>query len=248
MSLTFLAREDVVSISSEALVLRSSSVARQLPWGSDWQQLMIGVRFRIDGGWVSYGDAVTNMNFGTATAIPRWQVGLCSGGQAVVDDGINHFCGAISFLNTWGNAGTSESDRGYTVGPGGMLIATQIGWTRTSYGGSISAASAGFTATEGLACAIFVQITKGSPTWSLKYAIPNAYSNGDTKTAQQVSVMCETDIENAPTWDSGYQRSNSAGTPTIDESTYGPLDSVCLYWNWQMPRMRIFDIYVHKRY
>lgn len=200
--------------------LSASSVMRRLGFGTSWSQLRVGVRVRACSGAspIPYGDGLT----------PRFGVGLCASTGAVFTRNMvaGHWVGIITTGASWAVTiqGSDEYSLGFvTSAPakkvdGTLTVGTNFANTPSVGGGEEP------TTTFTFPVLYFVDITKGSPNYSMKlFSIGNPANGGGQSRAQFLEQMV------LPTPALVNYLYSTAQTIAVDESADGTLDSINIF-------------------
>lgn len=208
--------------------------------GTSWSVIRVGIRLSIE-------DSGANI-----ISTPRFAFGICSGTSNIfMDATTTHFFGAVSNGATWQRrtTGTGYSDNSYGVGgnPGytnnGYCVAKRIGSTLTVGSGFIGGdyCRIGWNTTP-FRTVQFLEITKGSPNFSIKLFAQNtgAGTGVDQSLASFLSNMELTSPSITNYAFSGTQ------TMAIDEGTNGSFNAVNVAWDRNSPSIEISDVAVVK--
>jgi hypothetical protein len=203
--------------------------------GGAWNVLRVGVRCRLAG-------ADVNTSVYGETILPRFGIGLCNkAGDPIRDASAGHFAGAVTTSSTWTviSPGAGDFYFSFNMAPGKQNSSGLT--TGTNFGATIGVG----TGTEPTPVrlhqvCLFVDITKGSPDYSMRlFSISNA-SNGGGNSRAQWETQMEADPPSLVNY--VYQ---AAQTVAVDEGTDGELDSLCIFH--QLPiEMEIWDLGVVK--
>lgn len=200
----------VNSETDQRLVVDGAYYARPLRWGNDWTKIRVGVRFGVNrtSAW---------------TSPPYFYMGLSSGSAAFPT---NNVAGCPQFFGWRTNSDwVYNTDIDRTIAnnstSGKKKVVVKNGTTTES---DVTTANYLYarTSTVRRACMI-MEITKGSP-WSL-----NLYSQNDS--TAEITLAIFNDAMQAGTISTTYFPYTSlATTETVDEATYGDLDTLVLSW------------------
>lgn len=231
----------------------SSSIARQMSIGSNWNVLRIGVRFVFE----DPGADIVNY--------PRVAFGLCSGTSSLFNlsgSNANHFLGICSALNT--SATSDPQAFTYKISSGASEVCGPNYWN--VWGSN----SAGFpftriwlvqTGSLAFENDVGIHIGNISANSSTRSAVILQYSKssqGMTVTGYGPANFCGTfdmtitALEQSltqvapPITASGYQTLTLASNLNVSESLYGSLDTINFYWNKPFPSIYISDIMATK--
>jgi len=215
------------SVIDERIALSNSHFARPHGVGT-WNKLRIALR-------VSMTDTGAGL-----TSLPDFSVGLCAGTTNIYKDATtDHFVGVRTEATSWTRSGTSY----YSASGGGTSLRSikRVGSTITS-GGAIGSSYAfncnNNAASAALRWLYFVDITKGSPNYTLDVFVNGAVSAVDISAADFLLYA-----PNASPTVSGH--SFAGGTPStvaVDEATNGTLNCVNLHWDQVDPKIELSDI------
>lgn len=226
------------SIEDKRIQLSNANFARL--WSSDvgtgWTTLRIGCR-------ISMTDSGANV-----TSTPRFAFGICSGTSNIfMDATCTHWLGAIT-ANTFRRVSAGPPayyDLANNTGQP-FYPATYIGTTLTLgsglYGGSYNTFL--FDSTTANRALMFLDITKGSPNFSLKM-FSNAAPAG-TQTATDVDLATYlTQVSLTSPSLTGHVMSNTQ-TIAVSEATNGFFNAVNISWDRSSPNIEISDLAVVK--
>ena len=210
----------ISSVVDQRIVLSNSHFAR--PHGfTTWSKLRIAVRWSMrDGG-------------ATLTGTPEFAVGLCSGSTSILGDATcTHFVGVRTTGSSWTrSAGPPVNYQVFPTGSGKMVGTT---WTTATNWLSV-AGYAMATATTGDRFCWFLDITKGSPNYTINGYARNVGSSGDIDVA---TYLAQAEIDSASLTNHAI---GNSGTVAVDEATNGTLDHAQLRWNRTTPEIEISD-------
>jgi hypothetical protein len=173
---------------------------------------------------------------GAATTLPNREhgfFGLCSGTTAVYGDATPTHCVGVRWTTASSNAGNT-----YGIKP---LPTVNVGGATTD-GTQFAVASYyhNQSATESGTHPLIIEITKGSPNYSLRILSKQASGFIDTSLATMVGVVnMNTPVLANFTW-------AAAQTVAVDEAANGTLNAVCFYWAEDVYNMEVSDILVLK--
>ena len=228
---------EIVDISGSNFInIEKTTISRQIPIGTDWTKLAIGMRFCWE-----------NIGTDTVPTTPSREgfLGVCAG--------IKWPVGRNSPIHALGT--TIVPFRGIDGDPQRLQMAECL-WVRkigstTDYAASLSRwwiqSIAYLPADNGNTTAAWVlQITKGSP-WVINL-ISKANSSGED-IPPEVSLdtfrqaMLTSDATTVGTLIGGSSRARNV---TIDEDTNGYFDTLCLYWPLETPSLFVSELSVVK--
>src|SRR6266404_5809726 len=212
--------------------------------GTAWTTIRLGCRLSIE-------DSGANI-----ISTPRLAVGISAGTSNIFQDATSaHFFGVVSAAATWTRFTNAAGDVAYGIGnPGytstGLLLAKRIGSTLTT-GSSLGHASDHNyigDLSRALRVAWFLEITKGSPNFSVKLlqctnggATPVGASN--ITECSLVSFLSNMELASPSIADHVF---GSSQTMAIDEATNGNFNAVCVAWDRTAPAMEVSDLNVIK--
>jgi hypothetical protein len=209
-----------ISLATEtAIQLSNSQFARTLSIGSAWTTIRVGLRLHMD------------TTGGNLPGVPILFFGLCSGTTDIFGDAsVTHCVGAISD-DTWLVAGNVYYASSM------LKPACKYGTTLTK-GTSFGQSAIPSTITAASRVCWFVDITKGSPNFSLKVFTQH------TATIADISVATFLQQMEAATPALAQHQYIGPQTVAVDEATYGYFDSVNVAWNQTTPVVEICDLAV----
>lgn len=169
---------------------------------------------------------------GNITGTPSFAFGLCSGNANIMGDATTtHFCGAISTVATWTRATSPLRYTGVTIAP-----AKKVGTTLTLGTNFTTAAMAWLTQPS----FFFVDITVGSPNYSMRLICPTASPAG---TPTEAEFLAQSVAGVPAQLNHVYQ---TAQTVAVDEATNGVFDHACVWWNQASPSVDILNWRVYR--
>lgn len=219
--------------SDHRLVLSNGQVARVMAIGTDWTILNISAR-------LAFGDFGANI-----TGTPRFYMGVLANPTAgVLTNGplngasTSHFVGAISQGATWTRA----------TGPVRYSTASNASWKGKKVGATITGIG---TAGDGrfmsgdtsLRVYLQVQITKGSPNFSIRHCtkttanVPIDVTNLDLQgTCNQASPIVEVaNMMNSFGVNTYAEIASGQFSIAVNEAVDGFLNAVCVAWDRSNP-------------
>ena len=226
----------ISSVVDTRIRLTNSNFARlwSADVGTNWTTIRVGCR-------VSVEDSGTSL-----TSTPRFAFGICSGTSNIfMDATTSNWIGLVTYGGTWTR---STSPTKYMLGNGsyfdsGIAAAKRVGSTLTTDAFTNSpfpGATYLFDATVNRV-ALFVDITKGSPNFTVR---PTYYK---TSAANDVSVdtFLSQVAVSVPSI-TGHQYGNETKSIAIDEATNGFFNAINVAWDRTSPAIEISDIAVVK--
>lgn len=180
---------------------------------SSWTTLRVALFYKVN-------DSGANI-----TGTPRFGFGLCSGTTNILGDATTtHFVGAITNAATWTRAtGPIRYVDGSAWVPSKKVGSTLT--TGTTFGTAFHHTTVLQTA--------FVDITKGSPNYSLRVFVPSS----NTAPVQTLTDFNTQSVLASPAFTSCNYL--AAQTVAVDEATDGTLDAACVWWNQTVPTIQI---------
>lgn len=222
----------ISAIEDRRIQLAGTNIARKMNIGNSWTTLRIGMR-------VCYIPA----NPGTGTIIygtPRFIFGVCSGVvNTVGSESPSHFVG-IRSMSTAGEYKTTGNDvfgnNGTTTGLAWGAIRYENGSLTSAVGGKVGSFSA---EPSTIRSALFLQIVKtgGNITVQL-YAPTDTGAKTDISSTAFFNTM-EGELMDGLT---NYNTNTAETISTLDEATYGDLDSINVYWDRTFQKIEISDL------
>ena len=203
------------------MALSNSNPRRALSIGSNWTKIRIGVRMCING-------------TASITGSPRFVMGVCSGTSNPWNNGsaiTTHFVGASSSTASW-----NLSSGVYFVNTG------SIDWRPTKRVGTAETFGSNISLLIVPAVSIskrwmyFLDITKGSPNFTLSGFSPNGTGAADASYADFLATVA-VEVPSVGSYVFGTSR-----TLAVDETADGSLDSVCIAWNRTAPTIEVSDL------
>lgn len=170
----------------------------------------------------------------TLVGTPVFAVGLCSGSTSIFGDlTVTHFVGMRTIGTTWPrSAGPPVIYQTYPT-QGGKYVG--LTWTAASINWQSIFGQAMADVVGGNRFCWFIDITKGSPNYTLNGYLRSTGNAGDISLATfqaqgaiDAAVMAEHAIGNS-------------ATVAVDEGTNGTLDHVCFSWDRATPEIEISD-------
>ncbi len=203
--------------------------------GTSWQKIRIGMRFSI---YDTGSDATVAP--GTFMGL---QLGICQGDSyALTDPNIVDFMGFKipdgSTRTYWSRGSGYAPAIYYSTDYICLLTKTGASWTRSSVtnGNTYLAAAPAI-----LRSLLYLDITKGSPSYTLTLRSPTSASMTD---ASRYAYLTSLENEAAPVSPAAF----SATTLTLDYAGAGLHDSVAIHWGNLIPAIDICDINVLRFY
>lgn len=206
------------------LVLSNGEAIRKPIWYASWSRIRIGLLFAID----------RNSSTSNVTGTPILSFGLCSGTSNVwIAGSSDHIVGVKNINGTWTyQAGPpkryeSGSNNAYQ---GFKRVGTTVTNASASFNNNLCAwPEAGTPARN----AMILEITKGSPNFSMKFWTNNATgAQSDVSDAAFEEAMIVDDMANVGTVSGigGGTVDSTARTLAVDEGADGALDNIFVYW------------------
>jgi hypothetical protein len=220
----------ISSVVDVRAALSNSTCAR--PWstqiGISWTKIRIALRVAMEDSGASL------------TGTPRLFLGACSGTSNPWDNGsgtTTHAVGAISTPATWTRV------TGPPVVYGGLNIQAckRVGTTQTIGGSDLNAAAGTFFGADpanGQRYLFFLDITKGSPNFTLQLFSKN--SNGTADVSKE-TFESQAEILACSLTAHAFGSSQSLA---VDEATNGNLNGVNFGWDRTTPKFEICDCLV----
>jgi hypothetical protein len=210
----------ISAVTENAIQMVNSQFARTLNFGTSWTTMRVGVRMHMS-------------NTGGGLTAAKFAIGFCSGTSNLFGDATTtHFVGAYTtgtwaFQTTFYNATSFAAAKrvGSTLTTGAVLFAN----------GAFPCGAASSTADR---AAIFVDITKGSPNYSINLFVANNAVPADMSVASFLSTM---EVASPVL---GTYTYTSAQTVAVNEGTDGTLDSINISWDHSTPFIEICDVAV----
>jgi hypothetical protein len=229
----------VSSVLDKRLVLANSQAARVLTIGNTWSRIRLGIRIAID----DLGTSILGNPKLYLGMLSNPSVGLTNG---PLTDLTSHFVGTYTPGDTW------------TRQTGPPIHYNGIDYTNFAVkkvNAAFTVASNG-TATMGMVAVpnttrniIIVEITKGSPNFTIKPCYPNNSATADMSDPNWLIAAMEigtfssiSTYLNTKTGTGSYSSVLSAAV-AVDEGVNGPLNAVCVAWDRQTPAVHISDFY-----
>jgi hypothetical protein len=176
-------------------------------------------------------DGAAGASFG---GTPRFVLGMCAGTTNIYGDATtDHFVGFRTSVATWNYNGTDDGWATLT-----HLATKRVGVTDTDSTSLGSQIVTNARATKRFMC--ILEITKGSPNFSLRTLRPSSLTTGDTSLADFKGVM-----ELPVMGFAGYSLS-LAQTIAVDEGTDGNLTAGCIFWDQALRGLEFSDFNVVK--
>jgi hypothetical protein len=219
--------QEIITVSSKKrLQLSNGEATRKMLIGNSWTTLRIGLLASIH-------------STAAVAGTPRFAFGVCSENQgygSLVDAGTN-LIGIRSNSSTFSFQSDIAANTLYSQSS--PQVFKRVGSAFTA-GGSISGSMyMGAAADFSVRLGMFLDITKGSPNYSLVHGgINNTADIADLSDANFLSMMelgALTDLNNVISY---YDSDGVATTLAMDE-TGGDLNSLFLYWNRTAPVVSI---------
>lgn len=258
----------ITSSLDKQVKVTSGSIGRTISIGSDWKRLRVAIRWNMDdsgGDIVNYPRMAFGLCSGTSSLFTldgsnaNHFIGLCSG-DTTSSIGIPNsfkretYAGVTYYKNIWGIAASMEVWQVQTS----SAIITAAGWESNN----TNIPSPQVSCTDSVRTGFLIEFVKSSSashtTWSIN-AGGTSYLNSlqDLISTSSLSTWC---TQQAPVFtpaghtsigalrlpQGSYPMTSPILTWTIDEGTYGPLDTVCFYWNKPTPAVNISDVMVAK--
>lgn len=172
---------------------------------------------------------------GATIVAPRLAFGLCSGTSAIPGDAsVTHFCGMKTNGSNWSRL-TAAVRYNYS----NFALPTKTVATTDTVGTSFSNTSVLHTTALSM---LFVDITKGSPNYSLKlFHFTNASGTAPVCTLSDFNTQS---VSTTPAF-TGHAFT-AAQTVAVDETADGAFDAACFWWNQVSPTIQIASWRVFK--
>ena len=218
----------IIDISGDKRIsLVNACLARPFDIGG-WTCLRFGIRFKFLG--TASTDAVT----------PRFVMGLNSGGSDFVFDATStNFIGFRTTTATW-----TFSDSTIDNYTSALKATTRVGSTWTDHATAVNSVylSTYGNSSSTTVCAIFMEIIKGDPNWTIVLFYPNAYNAPQYTDRATMFIPNMTAV--TMTASSGYTYSSSFGVPFSESN--GVVDHILIGWDRPEFGLSITDIAVSK--
>lgn len=211
------------------IVLSNSQFARELPFGTTWNKIRVGVRFHMRN---TGADLVSTPNFA---------LGVCSGQTNLYGDATTtHFVGTRSTSASWFFSGGNK----YLVSNGTILPHKRVGSTGTSGSAFFPATAWGIGAQAATAGAdrslFFVDILKGSPNFTLQcFGWQNTGAAPVDVSLTNFLLQMELATPNQ-----ANHTFSATQTLAVDEGVDGSLDNFMMSWDRTSPEIEVSDIAV----
>jgi hypothetical protein len=209
------------------LLLGNGSVARSanVLLSGDWTTIRIAVRMTVE-------DTGANL-----TGAPQFLVGLCAGYNYLYgSNSCRNFVGVGTNQGTWSRSTTTSTNYGLTSG---LFATAKVGTTITRNSTSLNNSSTCvISAVQSVRWGFSVDITKGTPNYTLGSLRVNAVSTTDVTKVAFINGMEQT---------TPVLANHAVATPravAVDEATNGRLDHVCLSWDRDANKFHISDVLV----
>jgi hypothetical protein len=210
--------------------LSNATLRRLLSVGTNWTQLRVAIRFSME-------DPGADM-----TSQPTFSLGVCSGTANPFNNGsatTDHWVGLRSTMATW--ARSAGPPPYTTLYPYTMRPYKRVGTTYSYAPGTNNLLYAWYVLYGTSIRQVFaVDITKGSPNFTITYVARTGISNPDDVSKetflQQISLL----TPNIP----GHSRSGTGNPIAVDEATDGYLNAVNVAWDRSSPKLEISDLAV----
>lgn len=214
----------IIDSSGDKLVsLSNASFARPFDIGT-WSVIRVGMMARMD-----FASSLTGLT-------PNLPLGLCSGStNQVFDATTTNFIGVRSNSASW-NLSAGSPDIIWVV-TSGWLRSKRVGSTWTDGAGTTSGAPCFMRTSEADgACEMYmVEITKGSPNYSISIFCPTAANTGVTRDNFLAQLVAVTPALGSHTW--------YTSTPTLAfDQAAGALDHVQVGWSRSEATLEITDL------
>lgn len=206
------------------LALANGEAIRQPIWYSSWSRIRIGLLFSID----------RNGSTSNITGTPLLAFGLCSGTTNIFISGTSdHVVGAKNINGTW--TYNTSPVKYYASGSNNAYQGfKRVGTTITNASASFNNNLLGWPeASVPVRNAMILEITKGSPNFSMKFWSNNATgAQTDVPDAAFEEAMIVDDMANVGSVSSigGGTVDATARTLAVDEGADGALDHLFVYW------------------
>ena len=197
----------VGGINEQDAIMSNSTVARPITLPSTWNHVRVGARL-----WMS--------DFGSGpVGTPLLQIGLCNGTTNLVGDAnCQYFVGISTNTSAWS----------YSPGSNGVYfniaLASMTKTGSASTFGSNLTADARFSMTGSNAAFLFVDITKGSPNYTISSFYYSAVGSVATATNFQNQLFLSSPTQG------GHTISGNT-TIAVNETLSGSLNTATIYWN-----------------
>lgn len=229
----------ITGIEDRRLVLSNAEAARYINIGTSWTRLRLGIRLSLDDIGI---DLAGN---------PRLNLGVISSPSASLSNGYltnstSHFVGFGNTLVTVQRfVGGGNNCYLLASGAASNSIKKKIGTTSTS--SSISPALAVSLLPATVRNVVIVEITKGSPNFTVAYLGPDLNPLGDITALELSQAMSISLLTDARTYLSslgkGTYLAPVSGTIAVDEGTDGSLNAIDINWNRIDSLLHISDFY-----
>lgn len=214
--------------SDNRIVLQNSNFARIHSLGTTWNSIRVGVR-------------LIGNNLGSGlVSTPRLAIGLSAGTSNIfLDATTDHWVGMITNSATWSFTAASGGSMARFGNPQ-IWAAKKVGTTLT-LSSNMSTSTIPADATTATRRMFFVDVTKGSPNYSIASFYPDA-----TASAASPDVTVD-DFLNTVVLSSPAFTNHTTHGPVnlaVDEGTDGALTAINIAWDRTLPTFEICDVAV----
>ena len=216
-------------------VASNGTYARLLEAGNTWNRIVIGFRYAFSGADRSQAGSV------------RLALGLSNGITNVFgEETTNNFCGLVTdeATLTYNAGGGFPFWDGVVATNADLVAATRVGTTLTT-GSVVHQALLTLAASAGIRHAIFIDITKGSPNFTLNAGVPSSVGVEDTDItkAEFESFFDDysADLDQIATWNLQWSK-GSDQTIAVDEAGDGDLTAINFAWPMNAVKFECSDI------
>lgn len=224
-----IASRTISAANDRRIVLGSGQAKRRPIYLATWTKVRFAIRFSFDGS-------------ANITGTPLLFMGMCGG---VVNGYANTYANALGFASissTWTLAGTPA----YYGNP---LFKARKRLDTTNIDGSNNFSAYLGAAPASIRNALVVEITKGSPNFTLNAVCPTTTAGAQTDISelQLVNMMEAATMAGAAAVVSGYGEAGASNfSVAMDEAANGYLDCFDIYWDRSTVPLEISNIY-HRR-
>lgn len=213
------------------LSLSNGQGVRRPVYLDNWTTIRIGLRLCFP-------------SAGGLTGTPRLWLGMCHGTVNGVADGTtDNFIGMVTNIPTW-----SRSAGPPAYFPDVFLRAMKrVGTTNTYQGGGDMSSVPHFSADDSIRNALILEITKGSPNYTLFAGFPSAAGGvqHDVTDTEFLNIMELNDLGDIGTVVSNYAKSSSNSTIATSEGA-GVFDTINIFWDKTAASCEISDVFHRK--
>lgn len=215
----------ISSVTDKKLSLSNGKALRPFEYTNTWSVVRVGILFSLNGSANILGT-------------PQLTLGVCAG-ELGWPDATDNFVGMRSSIaiSSWAyNAGAPAY---YNIGT--PTVAKKVGAVITS-GGGIGIGAYASSAPSSIRSAIIVEISKGTPDFTVIVAVPasSAAAQTDVTPALFTDMMNALALSDVGSIVTGYNASSGI-TIAVDEGTDGDLDHMAIYWDKNSAKLELSD-------